>query len=83
MPRLRWTPELHHTFVRVVKRLGGQERTTPLKELDEMNKRLKDMEEEAVALREMQAKVEKEMGVQGLLTFSPIFLLLSDLCALH
>ncbi|KAF5781512.1 putative transcription factor MYB-related family [Helianthus annuus] len=64
MPRLRWTPELHHAFVRVMKRLGGQERATPLKELNEMNKRLKEMEEEAAALREMQAKVEKEMGVQ-------------------
>ncbi|KAK4490384.1 hypothetical protein RD792_001060 [Penstemon davidsonii] len=32
------------------------------KELDEMKKRLKEMEEEATALREMQAKVEKEMG---------------------
>ena len=32
-----------------------------------MKKRLKEMEEEAAALREMQAKVEKEMGsVQGL-----------------
>lgn len=38
-----------------------------LQELDEMKKRLKEMEEEAAALREMQAKVEKEMGaVQGL-----------------
>lgn len=37
-------------------------------ELDEMKKRLKEMEEEAAALREMQAKVEKEMGaVQGCL----------------
>ncbi|KAL3621730.1 Polyadenylate-binding protein 2 [Castilleja foliolosa] len=32
------------------------------KELNEMKKRLKEMEEEAAALREMQAKVEKEMG---------------------
>ncbi|URE08959.1 40S ribosomal protein S6 [Musa troglodytarum] len=32
------------------------------KELDEMKKRLKEMEEEAAALREIQAKVEKEMG---------------------
>ncbi|KAG6490565.1 hypothetical protein ZIOFF_051864 [Zingiber officinale] len=31
-------------------------------DLDEMKKRLKEMEEEAAALREMQAKVEKEMG---------------------
>ncbi|RAL39601.1 unnamed protein product [Cuscuta campestris] len=34
----------------------------PVVELDEMKKRLKDMEDEAAALREMQAKVEKEMG---------------------
>lgn len=41
-----------------------------LKELDEMKKRLKEMEDEAAALREMQAKVEKEMGsVQGCLLF--------------
>ena len=25
MPRLRWTPELHHSFVHAVERLGGQE----------------------------------------------------------
>jgi SHAQKYF class myb-like DNA-binding protein len=25
-PRLRWTPELHHCFVRAVERLGGQDR---------------------------------------------------------
>lgn len=35
-------------------------------ELEDMRKRLKEIEEEASALREMQAKVEKEMGaVQG------------------
>jgi predicted nuclease with TOPRIM domain len=45
-----------------------------VKELDEMKKRLKEMEEEAAALREMQAKVEKEMGaVQGLFYFSSFF----------
>lgn len=33
-----------------------------LKELDDMKKRLKEMEDEAAALREMQAKVEQEMG---------------------
>nr|XP_043615115.1 polyadenylate-binding protein 2-like [Erigeron canadensis] len=32
------------------------------KDLEEMKKRLKEIEEEAGALREMQAKVEKEMG---------------------
>ena len=35
-----------------------------------MKKRLKEMEDEASALREMQAKVEKEMGsVQGFYFF--------------
>ncbi|KAL0357057.1 UNVERIFIED_CONTAM: ABC transporter G family member 11 [Sesamum calycinum] len=32
------------------------------RELDDMKKRLKEMEDEAAALREMQAKVEQEMG---------------------
>jgi len=32
-----------------------------LQELDEMKSRLKEMEEEAAALRDMQAKVAKEM----------------------
>lgn len=36
-----------------------------------MKKRLKEIEEEAGALREMQAKVEREMGAaQGLQSFS-------------
>lgn len=35
-------------------------------DLEDMKKRLKEIEEEAGALREMQAKVEKDMGaVQG------------------
>ncbi|KAH9309060.1 hypothetical protein KI387_036971 [Taxus chinensis] len=29
MPRLRWTPDLHHSFINAVERLGGQERATP------------------------------------------------------
>ena len=38
-----------------------------------MKKRLKEMEDEAAALREMQAKVEKEMGAQGLTLFDFLF----------
>ncbi|ERN17413.1 hypothetical protein AMTR_s00037p00221530 [Amborella trichopoda] len=29
MPRLRWTAELHHSFVNAVERLGGQSKATP------------------------------------------------------
>lgn len=37
-----------------------------------MKRRLKEMEDEAAALREIQAKVEKEMGaVQGPISSSP------------
>ncbi|KAL5211959.1 hypothetical protein ABZP36_022806 [Zizania latifolia] len=40
---------------------SGGEDTAKLQELDEMKRRLKEMEEEAAALRDMQAKVAKEM----------------------
>ena len=39
---------------------------------NEMKKQLKEMEEEVLALREMQAKVEKEMGVIQGFTFLPL-----------
>lgn len=42
-----------------------------------MKKRLKEMEDEAAALREMQAKVEKEMGAQGFRLFDFVFLVFS------
>ncbi|KAF9596498.1 hypothetical protein IFM89_012229 [Coptis chinensis] len=37
MPRLRWTPDLHHCFVNAVERLGGQDRATPKLVLQMMN----------------------------------------------
>ncbi|XP_021300714.1 putative Myb family transcription factor At1g14600 [Herrania umbratica] len=37
MPRLRWTPDLHLSFVHAVERLGGQERATPKLVLQMMN----------------------------------------------
>ncbi|PIN18836.1 hypothetical protein CDL12_08503 [Handroanthus impetiginosus] len=39
MPRLRWTPELHLSFVHAIERLGGQERATPKAVLQLMNVR--------------------------------------------
>uniref|UniRef100_A0A1D1XLY8 Putative Myb family transcription factor At1g14600 n=1 Tax=Anthurium amnicola TaxID=1678845 RepID=A0A1D1XLY8_9ARAE len=39
MPRLRWTPDLHMSFVHAVDRLGGQARATPKLVLQMMNVR--------------------------------------------
>ncbi|KAG9447896.1 hypothetical protein H6P81_014024 [Aristolochia fimbriata] len=39
MPRLRWTPDLHHSFVHAVEKLGGQDRATPKLVLQLMNVR--------------------------------------------
>nr|XP_010915504.1 two-component response regulator ARR18 isoform X2 [Elaeis guineensis] len=39
MPRLRWTPDLHLSFVHAIERLGGQERATPKLVLQMMNVR--------------------------------------------
>ncbi|KAK3027924.1 hypothetical protein RJ639_040607 [Escallonia herrerae] len=39
MPRLRWTPDLHRSFVHAIERLGGQERSTPKLVLQAMNVR--------------------------------------------
>ncbi|GAB2282458.1 hypothetical protein Dimus_017001 [Dionaea muscipula] len=29
VPRLRWTPDLHHCFIHAIERLGGQDKATP------------------------------------------------------
>ncbi|KAJ7947095.1 MYB-like transcription factor family protein [Quillaja saponaria] len=39
MPRLRWTPDLHLSFLHAIERLGGQEKATPKLVLQLMNVR--------------------------------------------
>ncbi|KAJ8549471.1 hypothetical protein K7X08_033178 [Anisodus acutangulus] len=39
LPRLRWTPDLHRSFVHAIESLGGQERATPKLVLQMMNVR--------------------------------------------
>ncbi|KAI3961409.1 hypothetical protein MKX01_004078 [Papaver californicum] len=37
MPRLRWTSDLHHSFIHCIERVGGQEKATPKLVLQLMN----------------------------------------------
>ncbi|KAK9059963.1 hypothetical protein SSX86_020667 [Deinandra increscens subsp. villosa] len=39
VPRLRWSPDLHHSFVHAIDRLGGPEKATPKLVLQMMNVR--------------------------------------------
>ncbi|BAT80812.1 hypothetical protein VIGAN_03042200 [Vigna angularis var. angularis] len=39
LPRLRWTPQLHHHFVQAIESLGGKHKATPKRILQQMHVR--------------------------------------------
>ncbi|KAK6936462.1 RNA recognition motif domain [Dillenia turbinata] len=63
---------------------AGGEDVPNSKDLEDMKRRLKEIEEEAGALREMQAKVEKEMGaIQGFSFYNMIKVVLPAIYAIN
>ncbi|WRX08572.1 SANT/Myb domain - like 4 [Theobroma cacao] len=66
MPRLRWTPDLHLSFVHAVERLGGQERATPKLVLQMMNVRGLSIAHVKSHLQMYRSKKLNESGQGGL-----------------
>ncbi|PKA64455.1 Putative Myb family transcription factor [Apostasia shenzhenica] len=73
VPRLRWTPELHLSFVRAVERLGGQDRATPKLVLQMMNVRGLSIAHVKSHLQMYRSKKLDDSG-QERSTFSPALL---------
>ncbi|KAK9115705.1 hypothetical protein Sjap_014652 [Stephania japonica] len=68
VPRLRWTPELHHCFVHAIERLGGQDKATPKLVLQLMDVRgltISHVKSHLQMYRSMKSDLSRQDGHHG------------------
>ncbi|XP_042459650.1 uncharacterized protein LOC122043203 isoform X2 [Zingiber officinale] len=77
-PRLRWTPDLHLSFVHAVERLGGQDRATPKLVLQMMNVRGLSIAHVKSHLQMYRSKKLDDSGKEKIIISSDLHLRRSD-----